>query len=248
MPLIAVASVKGAPGASTTALSLAATWPGQAVLAELDPDGGDVRYRLRADGGEPLRSEPGLVSYARDVIDGAHALDHLQTLPGGLQVMVGVSSVEETGEIEGRWAPIGALLDALPEADVIADCGRLTSCTPVGDVLAHATALLVLTRPTVDGVAHLRSRLASLQVQVPLYVSVVTGAGDRRSAREVQSVLTDADLPVTVLGNIAYDPVGAGTLAGEWSGKLNSSALMRSARELAHQLCRSVNELEEAQT
>ena len=248
MPLFAIASVKGAPGVSTTALSLAATWPGHAVLAELDPDGGDIRYRLRADGGEPLLPEPGLTSYARDVIDGAHALDHVQTLPGGLEVMVGGSSVEEIDAIEGRWASIGALLDALPQADVIADCGRLHSGTPVEDVLAHATALLVLTRPTVDGVAHLRSRLASLQVDVPLYVAVVTGAGDRRSAREVQSVLNDAELPVTVLGNIAYDPAGAGTLAGEWSGKLNSSPLMRSARELAHQLCRSVNELEEAAT
>lgn len=245
MPLIAVASVKGAPGASTTALSLAATWPGQALLAELDPDGGDLRYRLRAEGGEPLAPEPGLVSYAREVIDGAHVLDHVQTLPGGLQVMVGVSSHEESAEIDGRWAAVGATMDALPEADVIADCGRLHSGTPVREVLAHATALLVLTRPTVDGVAHLRSRMASLDVRVPLYVAVVTGAADRRSAREVQSVLNDADLPVTVLGNVAYDPAGAGTLAGEWSGKLNSSPLMRSARELAHQLCRSVNELEE---
>lgn len=245
MPLIAVASVKGAPGVSTAALSLAATWPGRAVLAELDPDGGDIRYRLRAEDGEPLAAEPGLVSYAREVVDGAHALDHVQTLPGGLQVMVGASSTEEVDEMDGRWASIGALLDALPEADVLADCGRLHAYTPVEEALHHATALLVLTRPTVDGVAHLRARLTTLEAKVPLFVAVVTGVGDRRSPREVQSVLTDAGVPATVLGRIAYDPAGAGTLAGEWSGTLNSSPLMRSARELGHQLCRSVNELEE---
>lgn len=244
MALLAIASVKGAPGVSTAALSLAATWNRQAVLVELDPDGGDVRYRLRAEDGAPLAAEPGLVSFAAAVIDGEDPLDHVQTLPGGLQVMVGASSASEVDAMDGRWASIGALLDAVPDADVIADCGRLHSYTPVEDALAHASGLLVVTRPTVDGVAHLRSRLSTLAVELPTYVAVVTGAADRTSAREVQAVLNDADLGATVLGTIAYDPAGAGTLAGEWSGRLNSSPLMRTARELGHHLRRALAEVE----
>lgn len=244
MALIAMASVKGSPGVSTAALSLAATWNRQVVLAELDPDGGDVRYRLRAEDGQPLVADIGLVSFAQSVVDGGSPLDHVQTLPGGLQVMVGVSSVEEVDAMDGLWSPVCALLDAVPDVDVIADCGRLHAYTPIEQALGHASALLVLTRPTVDGVAQLRSRLRSLAVTLPIYIAVVTGADDRRSVREVQLVLDDGGVPATVLGPIAYDPSGAGTLAGEWSGRLNSSPLMRTARELGHQLRRSLAEVE----
>ena len=41
MPLIVVASDKGSPGVTTTAITLAAVWPRRALLAELDPSGGD---------------------------------------------------------------------------------------------------------------------------------------------------------------------------------------------------------------
>lgn len=250
MALVAIASVKGAPGASTTALSLAATWPRRALLAELDPDGGDLRYRLRAETGEPLDADRGLVGYAAGVVDGADVLDHVQAVPGGLQVLLGVSSATETDSVHGRWASIGALLDTVPDADVLADCGRLHPYTPIEELLPYAAALLVVTRPTVDAVAHLRSRLQTLRVELPTFVAVVTGVADRRSPREVQAVLDEAGLdgagaPVTVLGRIAYDPAGAGTLAGEWSGKLNSSALMRSARELGHQLVRELDGLQD---
>ena len=244
MALIAMASVKGAPGVSTAALSLAATWNRRAVLAELDPDGGDVRYRLRAEDGRPLVPDVGVLSFAEGVVDGASPLDHVQTLPGGLPVMVGLSSTEEVDALDGLWEPVCALLDAVPDVDVIADCGRLHARTPLEHALAHASALLVLTRPTVDGVAQLRSRLRSLPVTLPLYVTVVTGADDRRSVREVQLVLDDGGVPATVLGALAYDPAGAGTLAGEWSGRLNSSPLMRTARELGHQLRRALAEVE----
>ena len=40
--LIALCSVKGAPGVTTSALALALSWPRPVVLAELDPAGGDV--------------------------------------------------------------------------------------------------------------------------------------------------------------------------------------------------------------
>ena len=43
MPLIALASVKGSPGVTTTCLVLAAAWPGQRrLIIEADPAGGDL--------------------------------------------------------------------------------------------------------------------------------------------------------------------------------------------------------------
>lgn len=249
MALLAVASVKGAPGASTIALGLTATWPRRALLAELDPDGGDLRYRLRGEDGAPLDAGLGLVGYAAGVIDGADVFDHVQSVPGGLQVLLGVSSSTETEAVHGRWASIGALLDTVPDTDVIADCGRLHPYTPIEDLLPYASALLVATRPTVDAVGHLRSRLRTLRVELPVFVAVVTGVADRRSQREVQIVLDECGsdgVSATVLGRIAYDPVGAGTLAGEWSGTLSSSPLMRSSRELGHRLVREIDGLQQA--
>jgi cellulose biosynthesis protein BcsQ len=234
--LIAIASVKGAPGVTTTALSLAATWPRRVMLAELDPDGGVLVHRLPgADGGPPQES-PGLLTYADGVLNGADALDHVQTLPGGLGVLFGPPSAAAARQVADRWGAIGALLDVVPGADVIADCGRLHVDAPIDALLARASALLVLTRPTLDAVAHLRARLLDRPVGPPTWVAVITGPNDRRSLREVQAVLTRAELPVPVLGRVAFDPAGVGTLGAEWTGTLSNSALMRSVRELGHRL------------
>ena len=64
MALVVVASDKGSPGVTTTALTMAAVWPRRALLAELDPSGGDVALRLRGPRGAPLSSEVGLISLA----------------------------------------------------------------------------------------------------------------------------------------------------------------------------------------
>jgi hypothetical protein len=40
--LIVMASAKGSPGVTTTALALATVWPRQVLLAECDPVGGDI--------------------------------------------------------------------------------------------------------------------------------------------------------------------------------------------------------------
>ena len=42
--LIAVVSSKNSPGATTTALALTLAWPRPALLAELDPRGGDILW------------------------------------------------------------------------------------------------------------------------------------------------------------------------------------------------------------
>ena len=88
MALIAVAADKGAPGVTTTAISLAAVWPRRVVLAELDPFGGDVAYRLRGPRGVPLSPETGVLSLALAVRRGAAPeaiFEHVQQLDGGLE-------------------------------------------------------------------------------------------------------------------------------------------------------------------
>src|SRR6266566_1751510 len=63
MPLIALASVKGSPGVTTTCLALAAAWPGKRRLViEADPAGGDLGPWL---GLPPAPGLTGLAAAAR---------------------------------------------------------------------------------------------------------------------------------------------------------------------------------------
>jgi hypothetical protein len=247
VPLIVVASDKGSPGVTTTAVTLAAVWPRRALLAELDPSGGDVALRLRGPRGAPLSPEVGLISMAVGVRRGTRpeqVFEHVQRLDGGLEVIVGLSTGEQGSGMAGLWGPVGELLDRVPGVDVIADCGRLYSGSPAADVLTSAAAVLLVTRPSIDAVAHLRARAGAVLRELdrrpgrpPLvFAVVVTSPRDDNSPKQIDQVLRQAGLPVPVLGRVALDPKGAGMLSGEWVGRLDKSLLVRSTRDIAGRL------------
>ena len=247
MALIVVAADKGSPGVTTTALTLAAIWPRRAILAELDPFGGDVALRLRGPRGVPLSPEVGLITLAIGARRGAgpqQVFEHVQRLDGGLEVIVGLAAAEQAGGLTGLWSPVAQLLSDVPALDVLADCGRLYPGSPATDVISHAAAVVLVTRPSIDAVAHLRTRAAAVVNEVgarggavpPFFIVVVTGPRDDKSPREIQTVMRQAQIPATVIGRIAYDPKGAGMLTGEWVGRLDKSLLVRSARDVAARL------------
>jgi MinD-like ATPase involved in chromosome partitioning or flagellar assembly len=246
VPLIVVASDKGSPGVTTTAITLAAVWPRRALLAELDPSGGDVALRLRGPRGAPLSPEVGLISLAVGVRRGTQphqVFEHVQRLDGGLEVVVGLATGEQGSGLSGLWGPVGQLLDEVPGLDVVADCGRLYAGSPATDVLQHASAVVLVTRPSIEAVAHLRARAAAVLRDLerrpappPVVVVVITGPRDDASPKQIEQVLRQAGLPVPVLGRIALDPKGAGLLSGEWIGRLDRSLLVRSARDVAARL------------
>jgi cellulose biosynthesis protein BcsQ len=62
MALVTVMSAKGAPGATTTAMLLAALWPQDTLLVDADPSGGDVALRLPRLDGRALDRDRGLLS------------------------------------------------------------------------------------------------------------------------------------------------------------------------------------------
>jgi MinD-like ATPase involved in chromosome partitioning or flagellar assembly len=250
MALIAVAADKGSPGVTTAALSLAAVWPRRALLAELDPSGGDVALRLRGPRRVPLSPETGLLSLAVGVRRGAtpqQVFEHVQRLDGGLEVVLGLSSGEQATGLTGLWSPVAVLLETVSGADVIADCGRLYTGSPAADVVVHASAVVLVTRSTIDAVAHLRTRAAAVVSDInarstivpPVFVVVITSPRDTKSAQEIQLVLRQAQIQATVIGRIALDPRGAGLLAGDWAGRLDRSLLIRSAREVAAKLAQA---------
>ena len=117
MALIAVAADKGAPGVTTTATALAAVWPRPVVLAECDPAGGDIVYRLPGAHGGRLDPRRGLLSLAvaaRHGLEPGQVWQHAQRLRGGLDVLAGVGNAEQGSGIEPLWGPVGDLLARLP--------------------------------------------------------------------------------------------------------------------------------------
>ena len=252
MALIAIASDKGAPGVTTAALALAAVWPRPVLLAECDPAGGDLVYRFPAVGGghlDPRRGVLSLAVVARRGMQPQQVWEHVQKLHGGLDVLAGVTNAEQGAGLSLLWGPIGKALASLPQADVIADCGRLGADGPLYDLLAEATTVVLVTKVHVADVIRLRDRAAAFAAAAQIrgrrnfgvgVVVVVDHKRFRASLGEVQHVLGQANAPATVLGGIAHDTKGADLLSGEWGGNLDRTMLIKTAREVARQLAQGL--------
>jgi hypothetical protein len=249
MALIAVAADKGSPGVTTSSVALAAVWPRPVLLAECDPAGGDLVYWLPAAAGGQLDSRRGLLSLAvaaRRGLQPRQVWEHTQKLRGGLDVLAGVTSAEQGAGLEGLWVPVGAVLSALPGADVIADCGRVGADGPFGDLLAQAAVVVLITRAALGDVVRLRDRVTAVAAALHrrgrpgVRVGVVVIADHKNfggAVAEIGKALADGGRPAAVLGGIAFEPKSADQLRGEWGGKLDRSLLIRTARQIAAQLC-----------
>jgi hypothetical protein len=248
MALIAVAADKGAPGVTTASVALAAVWPRPVLLAECDPAGGDLVYRLPAAEGGRLDPRRGLLSLAvaaRRGLQPHQVWEHAQKLRGGLDILTGVSGAEQGAGLELLWGSVGRILAAVPQADVIADCGRVGVDGPVYDLLAQASAVILLTRVSLGEVIRLRDRVSVLSAALQrrgrppgrLDVVVITGYKKFGAAiAEVEQALRQGGAPARVVGGLAYEPKSADQLRGEWSSKLDKSMFIRTARAIAGDL------------
>lgn len=248
MALIAFASDKGAPGVTTAALALAAVWPRPVLLAECDPAGGDVAYRFPAAGGGHLDPRRGVLSLAVTARRGMapnQVWEHVQKLHGGLDVLAGVTNAEQGAGLNLLWGQIGKVLATLPQADVLADCGRLGAEGPLYDLLAEATTVVLVTRAGIADVIRLRDRAT-------VFAAAAESRGRRGFAAgvlvvaepksfgtalgEVQHVLRQSSARATVIGGLAHDPKGAALFTGETAGRLEKTQLIKTARGIAQQL------------
>lgn len=235
-----LAADKGAPGVTTAATALGAVWPRPVLLAECDPSGGDLVYRLPGEDGGMLNPGRGLLSLGATARRGLYPEQiyaHAQRLVGGLDVLVGLGHGEQAAGLAWLWGPLGRALAALPRADVLADCGRLGGHPQINDLIAEADLVVLFTRASLDHVAHLRERLALLPKGPERGVVVVADPRSYRPAiGEVRRIVTAANANVAFVGGLAHDPKGAELLRGQWGGRLDRSLLIRTARELAGRL------------
>ena len=124
--------------------------------------------------------------------------------------------------------------------DVLVDCGRLAAGSPAMAITARADAALLVVRPDMEGVAHLRSRVEQLQRTLrpdepdgtPILVAVATSYRDTQTATQLQQLLDAERLVAEVVGVVAHDDKAARVLASTRTGSLARSLLARSARGL----------------
>jgi hypothetical protein len=205
--LIAVGSVKGAPGATTLALGLTGVWPGPALLVEADPSGGDLACRF---GHHP---DPGLASLAATARPGAAGRPmglHAQRLRLGIDVVLAWPG-------DAAAAPVRALAESgtqlLVEAarvgTVVVDVGRLAPGSPGLAIVGTADHVLLVVGASLEQQTHLQTRLGWLRAAVPGRLWLVLAGGGRYRGGEVAR-----DLGIAVLGEVPDSRWGAGVLSG----------------------------------
>lgn len=225
--LVAVGSVKGSPGATTLALTMAAVWPPEVdrvVMVEADCAGGDVGGRCW------LPDDPGLASLATAARAGTVALeDHAVVLPCGAAVVVAPAERQPSTVAVGLLAQAGTERWAKGRPAIL-DLGRLDPGTPAAELAASAEVLMVCTR----GDEASLSRLVTAGLSADAACVVLVG-GSEYSPREIQDAVG-----VPVAGDLPWDPKGARVVWGRgrpgtgWSRR----GMPAVARHLAGQLSR----------
>jgi hypothetical protein len=229
--LFALASLKGAPGTTTLACLVAATWPldRRVVVAECDPCGGDLAARFEL---VTTRGCLSLATAARRDPDSVVADSHVQRLPGGLEVLVGGSSAEMALAQSVTRANVNqAVVTIASSVDVVADLGRLIApydaCL---QLLQEAEAVGVLIGPDHASVAHAvdqRELLTDLCGERISLMIVGRGACRPRDVESLTGMRVSAEIP--------SDPAAAAVASGSSGGarRLARSVLVKSARRIA---------------
>lgn len=244
--LITIGSAKGSPGATSTALLLAAVWPRPVVLLEADPAGGDLAYRCKAAHGGAPYSDRGIVRLAAEVRsgvpDGDALLGQAQLLAGGVNLVQGVESPMQGRSLTALWPAIAAACSAA-SVDVIADLGRLEQTSATMPLAQAADVTLMVATARLDSAMHLVHRVPEVAAAIsgvraaPRIVPVVVGpdstAGADRAA--VDNWLVRAGIPLERTHSIPVDDSALGRLeSGERAeGRMNRTLLIRAGRALA---------------
>ncbi len=233
MSLFALCSGKGSPGVSTLACLVGAVWrrDRRIVIAECDPSGNDLAARF---GLSPRTGMTSLALAHRRPEESDTAFGHhLQSLPGGLEVLVGPVTPDAAGSLDREVASVGTGM--FPhEMDVLIDCGRvLSGSLGQQQILKEAEHVIMVARPDAAALAHASwtlDILRSLRVGVTSFVVV---GPIQFPVSEMEKVFR-----ARLLGAIPHDEKSASMVCGTPGRRRRfaRSSLVKSARNLADQL------------
>ncbi len=144
--MLTVYSTQGSPGASTTAMHLAASWASadrEVLLIELDPAGGSLSHNLG------IQFTPGSASFVASGLPAFsnHLIDHAQdVLFENLHVMPAPASPTGARGIFNTFCEYAEDLRAISEREmaVIIDGGRITADTAASELTTRAAGVVVV--------------------------------------------------------------------------------------------------------
>ncbi len=147
--MLTVYSTQGSPGASTTAMHLAATWAAdgrEVLLIELDPAGGSLSHNLG------IQFTPGSASFVASGLPvlSNHLIDHAQdVLFENLHVMPAPASPTGARGIFNTFSGFAEDLRAISENEmaVVIDGGRITADTAASALTTAAAGVVAVCAP-----------------------------------------------------------------------------------------------------
>ena len=174
--MLTVYSTHGSPGASTTAMHLAAHWAStgrEVLLIEADPAGGSLSHNLG------IQFTPGSASFVASGLPALsnHLIDHAQdVLFENLHVMPAPASPAGAHGIFRTFANSAESLRTISENEiaVIIDGGRIITDTAGSDLTTGAAGVLVVCRDN--------SQLSSLKLLKDVLAAGPDGDGPQGSA------------------------------------------------------------------
>lgn len=249
--IVTLCGDKGSPGVTTLATALAVVWPGERLLLEADPAGGDLAFRLSNPAGGLLAADPSVLALAADAREqlppGALA-HYVQDTSLGVPVVLGGLSEQAFAPMARLWPQVAAQAGRWP-GTVIADLGHLHESNAAAPVAAASGLVVLVTRADVpEALHHTRDRAGELAARLGqgphgasrLSVVVVCPSvqADRAVSAVRQVLAADAGTStVPMAGYVADDAGGVQALrAGLLSRRLWGSELIRSAKGLAQTL------------
>ena len=236
MTVVTFTSIKGAPGVTTLACLVGATWPDhrQVAVVESDPFGGDLAARF---GLSAKRGWPTFAAASRRSGSDVQIAPHLQQLPGGLDVLV---------EVGAFAAPVGQpcvadLIDCSASShddddhgdrwDLLVDSGRLLlDRSRTGEWLDSSDTVVVVVRGDAPSLLKVGDRSDALRARCGQRVSLIVVGGGAYDDGAIEQFTG-----IPVIGRVPFDPATASVAAGEAGGshRLSRSLLVASARRLA---------------
>ncbi|WP_419708045.1 hypothetical protein [Promicromonospora sp. NFX87] len=253
--LITLASAKGAPGVSTTAIALAIHWPRPVVILEADLSGssiipGYLRGQIKHDRGVPR------LTIAHN---NGHLADELptQTLPldprrpaDGPLLIPGLFDAGTATAAKDLWGPLASHLASQKDHDTIVDLGRLDAVSDHRDAFIRLADLSLLAStsrlPDILATRHLvRRREAKTTEGARAFTnlrSLTIGPGKPYTAKEVAETVE-----LRAVEPVGWDPKYASAFSDGVSRaprEYSKSEFSRSIDKLAADVSRQVRERE----
>lgn len=166
MAMIALCSVNGAAGVTTSAVALTTVWPGPVLLVEADPLGGAVVPGYFEGMLSPPNDLLGLVNLARH---GARPEQlwamSLAMDPVGRRLLVpGMTDPLVQAKVAATaWPQVAGLLSAVRDRDVLVDCGRISHPYAPRPLLAAAAVIAVVTGSALPDLYALQRHLPAVR-------------------------------------------------------------------------------------